>query len=853
MTNESRSVRLYRRLIERYPAAFHETDAGSLEQAFRDKLDKASGAWGVARLWFFALADLFISIAVHVMREALQDGRYTLRLWARHPLHTVFTIAALAIGIGATTGGFSVVSTLLLRSLPFHDPERLVSFHPNEFIPPHGSSKQFHDWREQSAYLANAALVEDGDVNLDVAQAAVRAHAARVSWNLFTVLDTPAALGRTFLPGEDALSSDQVVVISYGLWQQLFAGDRSAVGSSIRVNGAQLTIIGVTPPGFDYPRDTVLWQPANRSIFSEGNNGWTTVARLKPSITWSQARAAFEADANRLSSAPGRLDPSSPRPKMRSLREALTGPVASASLILMAGTALILLIACANVANLLMARITDRASELSIRSALGASRGRLKRQLLTECLFLCAVSAMAGLLVAAGITSVAAKVQPPPLTAMSYSLLDIRILAFSLTISVLTGLLFGVLPFFSIGQAHIFGGRGSGRTRRSRVFSQFLTGTQVALTLILLTASLSIGRAFFQLMAADRGFTARGIVTVNVSLEGTTRQTSEQRRHYFEEVLARLRRLPGVRSASATEFLPLYATGFVGGPFGVDGRRANRASTMVPTLADYFQTMGGRILEGREYTQAEVAARSQVAVVNERFAASFGGPREVLGRRLTTGLGNSWKIIGVVRGMEFETDSSGATSNQVFAPAESPGAFVSTFVARVDGRADDHLATIREAIRSVDPYVPVFGVKTMEQRLEDFFIRQRAYRTAVWMFAGFAVLLALIGIYGIVSHSVAERTQEMGLRMAVGATPARVRGMLLTQSLLVIAVGAVLGVVGASAIGSSLDIVIPEAKPVGLAISMALAVSLSATAAMTIWSATRRIPKLDIMRMLRAE
>jgi putative ABC transport system permease protein len=850
MPNDSRSVRLYRRLIERYPSAFHQTDAGSLERAFRDKLDKANGTWGVARLWFFVLAYMFISIPAHVMREVLQDGRYTLRLWARHPLHTVFTVAALAIGIGATTGGFSVVNTLLLSSLPFSDPERLASFHPHEFIPPHGSSKQFHDWREQSAYLANAALVEDGDVNIGVAREAVRMHAAVASWNLFTVLGTPAALGRTFLPGEDALNSDQVAVISYGLWQQLFGGDRGAVGSAIRVNGKQLTIIGVTPPGFDYPRDTVLWMPAK---FSEGNNGWTTVARLKSGITWQQARAAFEADANRLSPVPGRLDPSSPRPRMRSLSEALTGPVASASLMLMAGTALILLIACTNVANLLMTRITDRTSELSIRSALGASRERLKQQLLTECLFLCAVSALAGLFVAAGVTSVAAKVQPPPLSAMSYSLFDVRVLAFSLTISVLTGLLFGVLPFFSIGQVHIFGVTGSGRTRRSRVFSQFLTGTQVALTIILLTASLSIGRAFFQLMTTDRGFNASGIVTVNVSLDGTTHQTSEQRRHYFEEVLARIRNLPGVRSASATEFLPLYATGFGGGPFGVDGRRANRSSTMVPTLADYFQTMGGRILEGREYTQAEVAARSRVAVVNERFAASFGGPREVLGRQLTTGLGNSWKIIGVVQGMEFETDSSGATSNQVYAPAESPGSFFSTVVARVEGRADDHLATIREAIQSVDPYVPVFGVKTMEQRLEDFFIRQSAYRTAVWMFAGFAVLLALIGIYGIVSHSVAERTQEMGLRMALGATPARIRGTVLTQNLLVIAMGAILGVLGASVIGNSLSVVVPEAKPVGSTISIALAVSLCAVAAMTIWSATRRIPKLEIMRMLRAE
>jgi len=793
---------------------------------------------------------LFVSIPAQLMRAVLQDGRYTFRLWARHPLHTLFMIAALAIGIGATTGGFSVVNTLLLSSLPFHDPERLVSFHPNEFIPPHDNAKQFHDWREQSTYVASAALIEENDVNIGMAQEAVRVHAASASSNLFTVLGTPAAVGRTFQSGEDAIDNDQVVVIGYGLWQQLFGGNPAVIGSSIRVNGKNLTVIGVTPPGFDYPRDTVLWLPAK---FSEGNNGWTTVARLKPGVSWPQARAAFKADVNHLSSASGRLDPSSPRPKLRSLREALTGPVASASLMLVAGMALILLIACTNVANLLMARITDRTSELSIRSALGASRGRLKRQLLTECLILCAVSTLAGLLVAAGVTSVAAKVQPLPLSAMSYSLFDVRVFAFSLTISVLTGFLFGVLPFFSIGQVHNFGARGSGRTRRSRVISQFLTAAQVALTIILLTASLSIGRAFFKLMAADRGFDARGIVTVNVSLDGTKHQTNEQRLHYFEEVLARVRNLPGVRSASATEFLPLYATGFVGGRFGVDGRRANRGSTMVPTLSDYFQTMGARILEGREFTGAEVAAGSRVAVVNERFAAEFGGPREVLGRQLTFGPGAGWKIVGVVRGMEFETDPTLVNSNQVFVPTESPGGFFSTFVARVDGRADEHLTAIREAIRSVDPYVPVFGVKTMEQRLADFFIRPRAYRTAVWMFAGFAVWLALIGIYGIISHSVAERTQEIGLRMALGASPTRVRGMLLTHSLLVIAVGAFLGVVGASAVGRFLGSLIPEAMPVGLVTSMTLSISLSAAAAFTIWSATRRIPELDIMRMLSAD
>lgn len=849
MPDQSRSVRFYRWLVGLYPVGFRESYSGPLERAFRDELAQTRGAWGLARLWIRLLADLALSLPAQLLREALQDGRHALRLWSRHPLHTAFAVAALAIGIGAATGGFSVVNTLLLTSLPFHDPERLASFHPGEFIPPHDSAEQFHEWRQQSTYLADAALVEEGEVNLGAADRAMRAHAAISSWNLFAALGTTAALGRTFLAGEDSPGRNKVAVIGYGLWQQLFAGDRGIVGSTIRVNGQPLTIVGVAPPGFDYPRDTVLWQPAE---FKPGNNGWATVARLKPGLTWQQAHAAFDADASRLS--PPRPQPQFPRPRMRPLQQALTGSAGGASLMLLAGAVLVLLIACTNVANLLMARLAGRTSELSVRSALGASRGRLTQQLLTECLLLSALGALSGFLVAAVITFIAAKIQPPPLSAMSYSLFDGRVLAFSSIVSVLAAVLFGVLPFLSISHAHRFEIRGSGGGRRgSRLVSPLLIATQVIFTVMLLSASLSVGRALVQLLEQDRGYEVAGVVTVNVSLEGTVHQTDRRQLRYFEEALARIRRLPGVRSASATEFLPLHATGFIGGGFGVDGRRASRNSTMVPTLSDYFRTMGGRILEGREFTDAEVAAGSRVAVVNERFAASFGGPRDVLGRQLTIGRGNGWKIVGVVRGMEFETDASLARSNQVFVPAENPGGFFSTFVVKVDGRAENQVPPVREAIRSVDPHVPVFGAKTMERRLSEFFIRPRAYRTAVWVFAGFAILLALVGLYGIVSHTVMERTREMGLRMALGATPRQVRRMLLVESSLVIAAGAVLGVGGARLAGRFLESLVQGAQPVDLPASAAVALSLSAAAAITIWTATRRIPRLDLMEIMRTE
>ena len=820
--------------MEMEEAASKETDVSTVKRRFGNRTAIGESSYDA---WTFGGLESFV-----------WDVRYALRGMRRNPWHTGFAISALAIGIGGATGGFSVVNALLLSSLPFHEPDRLAAFHPNEFIPPHDNSTQFHEWRQRSKYLSNAALVEEKDVNLGGGREAIRAHAARVSWNLFATLGTSPGLGRAFMEGEDNPGRNGVAVISYGLWQQLFGAEANAVGSTIRVDGTPLTIIGVAQAGFDYPHETAVWQPAE---FSAGNNGWATVARLEPGITWPQARAAFDADVERLRSDAARLDPKSPRPQMRPLQSALVGPSGDASLMLMAGMVLVLLIACTNVANLLMARIAGRTPELSIRSALGASRRRIIQQLLTECLILSTVAGLAGFLLASGITSIAAKVQPPPLAAMSYSILDARVVIFSLAVSLLTGLLFGVFPAASIGQVHAFETRDSNTTRGAALTTRVLTVTQVTLTIILLTASLSVGRAFAELMKADRGYNADGIVTVNVSLEGTRYETDKRQLQYFEEVLARLRSLPGIRSASATEFLPLYSTGFVGGGFGVDGRRANRSSTLIPTMAGYIQTMGGRVITGREFTDAEVHSGSRVAVVNERFAAAFGGPEEVLGRQLTAGRQSGWKIVGVAKGMEFETDPSVSNSNQVLLPVSSPGGFFSTFVARVDGRADVQVAAIREAILSVDPQVPVFGAKTMEQRLTDFYIRPRAYRSVVWMFAAFSMLLALIGMFGIVSHAVVQRMRELGLRMALGATPAEVRRMILIQNLSVVAVGAFLGIVSVGLAGRFFGSVILGAKPVSLVTSAALALALAIAASITIWMATRRITQVDIMELVR--
>jgi hypothetical protein len=374
------------------------------------------------------------------------------------------------------------------------------------------------------------------------------------------------------------------------------------------------------------------------------------------------------------------------------------------------------------------------------------------------------------------------------------------------------------------------------------------------LTIILLSASVSVGRAFLRLMRTDRGFEVKGLVTVNVSLGGTTHELAKRELPYFEEALARIRRLPGVRSASATEFLPLYATGFLGGPFGMDGHPAKRGGMVVPVLSDYLQTMGGRMLYGREFTDAEVRSDARVAVVNERFASEFGAPAEALGRQLTLGRRPPWKIIGVAQGIDYETDpTANAQGNQVFIPSHSPGGFFSTFVARVDGKAEDHLAMVRDAIRSVDAQVPVFGAKTMAQRLADTFGRPKFYSTAVQLFAGFALLLAVIGIYGMVSYAVVQRTHEMGVRLALGTTPVRLRAILLRQGLLTVAAGAIPGVAGAMLSGRLLESLIGGAKAVDLNTSIVSALFIALVASASIWAATRRIAGLDILTILRAE
>jgi predicted permease len=845
MPDDRLSLRIYRRLLKLYPAGFRENYGEAMERAFRDELRESNGVV----LWLRLLADLAISLPVQFAREVSQDARHTLRLWAARPWHTAFAILALAIGIGANTGVFSVVNALLLRSLPFREPERLASM--EIFFPPHDSAKQFHEWRAHSDYLTDAAMWETGEVNLGSSGEWHRARVAQTSWNFFSLLGTEPVLGRTFAAGEDVDGNgwgpggrNAVAVISYGLWQSLYGGDRKALGDTIRIDGIPLTVIGVAPPGFNYPDQAVIWKPA---AYSGGNNGFTTIGRLKPGITWQQVRTPFVAEAYRLW--PERRRGKDNKPSaINPLRDELAGQSRSASLVLMAAVVLILLIACTNVANLLMARTADRASELSIRSALGASRARITQQLLTECVLLSLVAAAVGFAVAFATTSIAAQLQPAALATQTYSLLDGRVLAFAFAVSLLSGLLFGVLPALYAGRIHAFGTRSSSDLRGSRAIRDTLVAAQVMLTLVLLSGTISVGRAFTAIMHLDRGFDRGGVVTAGVSLQGTTRESDASRLAYFQEVFDRLRRLPDVRSASSTQFLPLIAKGFLGGRQSLDGRRASTNSMIVPVMPDYFRTMGGKILAGREFTPADLQGTAEPVIVNDVFAREFGTPAELLGRQVN----GSRAIVGVVKRMDYLAE--GANASQVFVLSRAPGSWPgAAIVVKVAGRPEDHMTMIRDAIQSVDRQVPVGELKTMEQRMDDEFARPQFYKTAVTCFAAFALLLAILGIFDVVSYTVARRTHEMGVRMALGATPEKLRAHLLGQGLIPIVAGAIPGIACAIFSGRLLTSLVEGARSVDAPWYAAATCFIAAIAAIGIWIATRPIARLDVADVLRTQ
>ncbi len=802
------------------------------------------------------------------MSTFLLDLRFGARLFLRNPGLTATAVLTLALGIGANTAVFSALDAVLIRPMPYRDSERLVMIWEDaSFVgfprntPAPGN---YAEWAKRNTVFTGMAALRSRRANLTGFGSPEVVAGRGVTANLFEVLGVTPLLGRVFTEDEDRRRV-HVVVISHGLWQRRFAGEPSAVGRDILMNGEKTTVIGVMPRGFSFPRGREeYWAPAGftpEDLANRGGHFLNVVARLKPGVTLERARSEMDAIARRLQ----REFPATNRSVgavVVPLREELTGETGTALPVLLAAAGFVLLIACTNVASLMLARGWARQREIAVRSALGAGRGRLIRQMLTEALLFAAAGAGLGLLIARWSLSLLKGIIPLALSNWVEISLNGRVLAFTAAIAVATAVLFGLAPALQAGRIAVSerlkqGGRsvaGGGLAWRA------LVSAEVGLALVLLVGAALMVRTLMRFRALDLGFRAENLITMQTPLTGTKYASDERRRAFFDRVCERTRAIPGVVSAGFASNLPFTSIGNTRS-FRIEGLPEPPPGNSQDALyrevtPDYLATMRVRLRQGRLPGSSDGAESAPVAVINETFARAYfaGTP---LGHRLTFGSprpGMKWyTIVGVVedlreRGFRPEAKPAVYVSvNQV----EDPEAFM--LVVRAAGNPTNLLNDIRRAIWSVDPEQPVTQVRSMEEILDLDVAGRRQQMAVLATFAGIALALAAIGIYGVLSFAVTQRTREIGLRMALGATRAEVIGMVAGQGLKLALAGAAAGTVTAllsmRALASFLYGVTPtDAATYALMAALLLAVSIVACVA-----PARRAARIDPITALRDE
>jgi len=759
----------------------------------------------------------------------------------------------LAIAFGATTGIFSVVNAVLLRELPFREPDRIVDI----FQAPVRSltaMAQFRDNLSESRdYLDDNAIYVTTLLNVERQGLGSRLRVTETSANFFELLGTKPAIGRTFSSEELEPAGSQVAVLSHRVWLQNFGGDTSVIGTQLTLNGLPFTIIGIASPAMDFPYKTDVWTATGLDVerIPKGAYGVDAIGRLKTGLSLKQARAAFETSIRRKD--PKAFDTvEQTKPHLNPLRDELARDIREASLILFGTVASILLIACANVAQLLLARLNERRQELTIRAALGASTGRITQQLITEALVLTTIAVVAGMTVARWTTQLVSQVAPAALAVQEYTLLDARVLAFAVGIALLCALLFGAMPAALIRRlkpsTELSGSRTGATSSAGRV-RMVLTAVQAALTILLLAGSASLGRTFLKMLDTNLGFDTSQVLTFQVSLEGS-RYKEKAMSPFYSEVASRLRAIPGVEAAGPSLYVPLQLYPNVQA-FTLtleNGKKSPARRNLIG--AGFFAAMKQVLVAGRDFTDAERFGSENAVIVNEEIARSSGLGADIVGHR-TQGAEPA-TIVGVVRTARWEGPDI-PPWNEWYTPLERSQPSFAAFAVRVRGDASSYIPAVRNAVQSVDPAVPVYRVEPLKALLDERLARPRFYTTAISFLGGFALLLSAIGIYGVAFNSVAQRTKEIGIRIAVGASVSGVRAMLLRQTMLPLLAGLAIGMTGAIALGTYLQNLMYSAEPVGVAVTAATAGMLILCCAVAVWRATARIVRIDPMQALRAE
>lgn len=757
-----------------------------------------------------------------VLESFLFDIRYGLRMLRKSPGFAILAIATLALGIGATTAVFTLVNAVLLRALPYHDPGRLVFlWETNPDVPGvpleawGAINGDFYDWQKQSRSFSDLALFNTQSLNLSANETAIGIIGSRVTGDFFHLLGVAPLLGRTFDADDDEPGKEQVAVISHALWQSRFGSDSQVLGKQLLLNARSYRIVGVMPAGFEFPhgsesiemsgKTTDLWIPwamTAKEKASRADDPGNAIGRLRPHVSVAEAQSELNTITAPLNPLHLRMLRHS-QVLVRPFDATITGASRRALLIFMGAVLLVLLIACSNVAGLVLARATGRVQEVSVRAALGASRSRLIRQMLAESLGLALSGGMLGVLVAFAGLRLMMRLNPGNIPRLDEVSVDWRVLLFCLAISLATVVLFGLFPAVSTSRCNLNEAlkRSAGRTLKGSAnhARQALIVCELALTLVLLAGSGLLIRSFLKLEAVNKGFTLPSTVTMSIRLDGRYNHPETQDQ-FFRTVLDRTKSLPGVEAAGAITHLPLCNCESLamreveGHPY--DEKILFEERSITP---GYFPAMGIPLLEGRLLTEDDVAGRPPVAIVSRGFANKYFPNEGALGKHIArhaadTGLtsSNAWTIIGVVadvRNMDLES----TPPMQIYTPLWQDGSNAVSIAARTSLSANQLASDMRAIVRALDPAVAVADVRTMNQLVSAAQAERRFQTTLLTVFAGIALFLSLVGLYGLMAYSVEQRTGEIGIRMALGAQRGNVMRLILKEGSTLALAGVAIG------------------------------------------------------------
>jgi predicted permease len=798
-----------------------------------------------------------------------QDLAYALRRLRRAPGFTLVATATIAVGIGANAAIFSVVNAVLLKPLPFAQPERLVRvFQTWEGRRVVYSPQNFLDLQAEARSFEGLAAVDEGGVTLTSGGPAERVEGAMVSASFFDVIRVRPVRGRGFLPGENDPGRSKVAVLGHRLWSQRFGADGAVVGRTVQLNREPYLVVGIAPRDFSFPEGAELWTPLEHDeVFRTKSRGaWylTVIGRLRPGVPVERARDEVATIAARLA----RQYPDADEgvgATVTSLHEALVGNARSALLVLLGAVGLVLLIACVNVANLLLARVAAREVELAVRSALGASRSRLLRQLLTESLLLATLGGLAGIFLAWVSLDSLLALQPQGLPRLAEVRVDRGVAVFTAVLSIVTGLLFGTFPALhttrrAAAQTLREGSRGLLFGRGGRLRSGLVVA-QMALAMVLLAGAGLLVRSFAQLRRVDPGFRPEGALTFRIALPETAYANDPRRVAFFDDLLARLRALPGVRSAGAVSGLPLGGTR-MSFSFEVVGRPpltpAQQPSMELKIATpDYFRALGVSLRRGRSFGKGDVAGAPPVVLLSEAAVRRFFPGEDPLGQRLKIGLRTTkgsagGEVVGVVSDVK-EGGLAEESLPEVYLPyAQVPFESMDVLL-RTEVGPLSLLSAVQGVVRGLDPELAIARVRTLDDVVARSVSQPRFYTLLLGAFAAMALLLAAIGIFGVLSYAVVQRAREIGIRVALGAHPAQVQRMVLGHALLLSVAGVAAGLAGALALGRAVAGLLFNLSPGDPATLGGVAALLITVALLASYLPARQATRVDPLVALRSE